>query len=223
MRKICTTGHIELKNFFNEIGIGRENNENTHLVAPGNCGWLNGDVSNTYYYVDSEGRFECSEEYPSKKGYSIVPIPEFIEYHRERLNLKPKQGKMITVTKKELGKIYEVACTTWKARIQDLTLRNPFGTDIELSQAEIDEMFKAATKDQIPTLESIFGKQGINKDHHLVQTIINQLNDIEVDGETMQYILEKVGMEWQMLRQLMLTMPLEQVEYLIEERKDLKI
>ena len=159
MRKICTTGHMELQNFFNEIGIGRENNENTHLVAPGNCGWLTGYASDTYYYVDSEGRFECGDEYPSKKGYSIVPIPEFIEYHRERLNLKPKQGKMITVTKKELGKIYEVACTTWKAKIQDLTLRNPFGTDIELSQAEIDEMFKAATESQTPVLESIFGKQ----------------------------------------------------------------
>jgi hypothetical protein len=28
-------------------------------------------------------------------------------------------------------------------------------------------------------------------------------------------------MDWQMLRQLMLTMPIEQVEYLIEEREDL--
>jgi hypothetical protein len=155
MRKICTTGHIELKNFFNEIGIGSINRMNQHLVAPGNAGWLNGDTSDTYYYVDSEGRFECGEAFPS--GYGLVPIPEFIEYHRARLN--PKQSKMITVTKKELGKIYEVACTPWKARIQDLTLRNPFGTDVELSQAEIDEMFKAATKDQIPTLESIFGKQ----------------------------------------------------------------
>ena len=61
----------------------------------------------------------------------------------------------------------------------------------------------------------------ITKDHHLVQTIINQLNDIEVDGETMQHILQQVGMEWQMLRQLMLTMPIEQVEYLMEEREDL--
>ena len=64
-------------------------------------------------------------------------------------------------------------------------------------------------------------EEGITKDHHLVQTIIDQLDDIEVDGETMQHILQKVGMEWQMLRQLMLTMPIEQVEYLIEERKDL--
>ena len=53
------------------------------------------------------------------------------------------------------------------------------------------------------------------------QTIIQQLKQIDVDGETMQHILKQVGMEWQMLRQLILTMPLEQVEYLMEERKDL--
>jgi hypothetical protein len=57
----------------------------------------------------------------------------------------------------------------------------------------------------------------------MVTDIINKLQTIEVDGETMQYILEKVGMDWQMLRQLMLTIPIEQVEYLIEERKDLKL
>ena len=45
----------------------------------------------------------------------------------------------------------------------------------------------------------------------------------EVDGETMQHILKETGMEWQMLRQLIMTLPLEQVEYLIEERKDLGI
>ena len=55
----------------------------------------------------------------------------------------------------------------------------------------------------------------------MVEAVIDILNEIEVDGETMQHILKETGMEWQMLRQLMLTMPLEQVEYLIEERKDL--
>jgi hypothetical protein len=54
-----------------------------------------------------------------------------------------------------------------------------------------------------------------------VKLAIDLLKDIEVDGETMQYILSEVGMEWQMLRQLIMTLPLEQVEYLIEERKDL--
>ena len=32
--------------------------------------------------------------------------------------------------------------------------------------------------------------------------IITMLRDIDVDGETMQYILKKVGMEDQMLKQL---------------------
>ncbi len=35
-----------------------------------------------------------------------------------------------------------------------------------------------------------------------VEVIINILKDIEVDGETMQYILYRVGMERQMLKQL---------------------
>ena len=55
------------------------------------------------------------------------------------------------------------------------------------------------------------------------QSVIAQLKSMEVDGETMQYILKQVGMEWQMLRQLVLTMPIEQVEYLIEEKKDLSL
>ena len=57
----------------------------------------------------------------------------------------------------------------------------------------------------------------------VVDTVIDLLNNMDCDGETMQFILKKAGMEWQMLRQLMLTMPIEQVEYLIDERKDLGI
>lgn len=56
-----------------------------------------------------------------------------------------------------------------------------------------------------------------------VESVIATLKHINVDGETMEYILEQVGMDWQMLRQLVLTSPLEQVEYLVEEKKDLAI
>ena len=35
-----------------------------------------------------------------------------------------------------------------------------------------------------------------------VETVLNILKEIEVDGETMQYIIEQVGMEEQMLKQL---------------------
>jgi hypothetical protein len=61
----------------------------------------------------------------------------------------------------------------------------------------------------------------MNNDEVVIKSIIQDLTLIGVDGETMQHILKETGMEWQMLRQLMLTMPIEQVEYLMEERKDL--
>ena len=54
------------------------------------------------------------------------------------------------------------------------------------------------------------------------RSVIHQLKAMDVDGETMQYILKQVGMEWQMLRQLMLKAPMEQVEYLVAEKKDLE-
>jgi len=44
-----------------------------------------------------------------------------------------------------------------------------------------------------------------------------------VDGETMGYILKEIGMEEQMLRQLILSAPMEQVEYLMKEKKELGV
>jgi hypothetical protein len=41
-----------------------------------------------------------------------------------------------------------------------------------------------------------------------------------VDGETMQYILNKVGMQEQMLKQLVMSQPIEEVRYMIEEREE---
>ena len=41
-----------------------------------------------------------------------------------------------------------------------------------------------------------------NYNELMINDIINKLQIIDVDGETMQYILKKVGMEDQMLKQL---------------------
>jgi hypothetical protein len=54
---------------------------------------------------------------------------------------------------------------------------------------------------------------------HNKEAIIEMLQG--VDSETMEHILREIGMEWQMLRQLILSAPMEQVEYLMEEKKDL--
>lgn len=47
-----------------------------------------------------------------------------------------------------------------------------------------------------------------------VNDIINKLRAIDVDGETMQYIIEKVGMTDQMLKQLMFSADKSEVESL---------
>jgi hypothetical protein len=48
----------------------------------------------------------------------------------------------------------------------------------------------------------------------VVETVIDMLNHILVDGETMEYILEKTGMEYQMLKQLMVKTSIDDLEYL---------
>jgi hypothetical protein len=55
-----------------------------------------------------------------------------------------------------------------------------------------------------------------------VQQVINILNAIDVDGETMEHILEEVGMTSQMLRQLTLGATDNDISYLCDERKELQ-
>tara|TARA_R110000868_G_scaffold186714_1_gene429179 strand:+ start:201 stop:401 length:201 start_codon:yes stop_codon:yes gene_type:complete len=55
-----------------------------------------------------------------------------------------------------------------------------------------------------------------------VQQVINILNSIDVDGETMEHILEEVGMTSQMLRQLTLGANDDDISYLCDERKELQ-
>jgi hypothetical protein len=50
------------------------------------------------------------------------------------------------------------------------------------------------------------------------KAIIQHLKSMEVDGETMQHILKEVGMNDQMLKQLMMTEPLAEVQWMMKER-----
>ena len=54
-----------------------------------------------------------------------------------------------------------------------------------------------------------------------VKEIIEAVSN--VDGETMQHILEEAGMELQMLRQLIMSAPAGLVESMVEERDNIRI
>jgi hypothetical protein len=51
-----------------------------------------------------------------------------------------------------------------------------------------------------------------------VDAVITYLNSIEVDGDTMEYIIKEVGMKEQMLRQLIMSSPVRSTRDLFEER-----
>jgi len=54
------------------------------------------------------------------------------------------------LTRQGLKEIHGVACSNWKDVLEQYGGRNPLEDYIELSQKEIDEMFKACTPEQLP-------------------------------------------------------------------------
>lgn len=61
-----------------------------------------------------------------------------------------------TISRDNLKQIYDVACSSWKTKIEDYAKRNPFGNEIEFSKAEIDEMFSASDSKQKAILNKFF-------------------------------------------------------------------
>lgn len=60
-------------------------------------------------------------------------------------------------------------------------------------------------------------QEQLNKEEKL-STIIELCNDIEIDGETLEYIIRAIGMETQMLRQLIMSAEMSAVQELVEEK-----
>jgi hypothetical protein len=66
--------------------------------------------------------------------------------------------------------------------------------------------------------ESSYVKERINQAIGILKNLTWRGDS--VDGETMQYILKEVGMEDQMLKQLVMSQPIEEVRYMVEEREE---
>lgn len=104
-----------------------------------------------YYAGEEDGKLLLNKEFVEDRGDFFTL--EDIELYTEGEN------NMKTIKKSELKKIHDVACPTWQSKITALANRNPWGDDIELSQEEVDRMFRAASASQTQVLEEVFGKQ----------------------------------------------------------------
>lgn len=60
------------------------------------------------------------------------------------------------ITRLQLKEIHDIACTTWKAKIEKFGSRNPFSNTIEFSKQEIQEMVDASDSKQILVVKKIF-------------------------------------------------------------------
>lgn len=84
---------------------------------------------------------------------------EEITYEQFQQHVLNQNTKMKTYNTKisDLRKIHDVACAEWKSKIKTL-ITDPFADYIVLTQTQVDEMFKAATKVQRPVLVEVFGE-----------------------------------------------------------------
>jgi hypothetical protein len=114
---------------------------------------------------------ECTANNQIINGYTEITFEQF----------KKHVLNCIIVLKSDLKKIYEVVSPSLQEKIKQLTLIDPFGDTIKLTQEQVDELFEETTIHQHPTLESIFGKRKFDLDFrsnniHLV------VNNIPVFG-----------------------------------------
>lgn len=117
---------------------------------------VSGNIDQYYYGFTKDERVDL---YPHTHQFDqILTLEEWDEIVNSKQETKIEVMNK-TVKKSDLKKIYDVACSTWQGKIEKLANRNAFGDTVELTQSEVDEMFKAANSTQTRVLEEVFGKQ----------------------------------------------------------------
>ena len=139
-----------------------------------------------YYGFDGNERYNGTDYYRYlsyfKNNPTVLTIEEFVSLTNQ------KTENMITIKREQLKSIHDIACTAWQEKIKNIAKEQPFG-EIELSQSQIDEMFKAAQSQQLPILEEIFGKQ-IEELDFRSKTINFKVDDTDVFGSSDMNIID---------------------------------
>lgn len=80
-------------------------------------------------------------------------VERFIHTEKET---RPKMEKKYTITREQLKSIHDIACLEWKNKLKVMVQNDPFSIKLKLTEKQVEEMFKAATKEQLPLLKMIF-------------------------------------------------------------------
>lgn len=98
---------------------------------------------------------------------------------------KEKIMKTFTITRLDMQKIHDIACSTWKKNIMDLTTKyatSPLSNVIILPEEEVEKMFNAAIPSQKETLNEVFPEYSISKDKNIFikEATSTQTRNLEV-------------------------------------------
>ena len=99
------------------------------------------------------GKISTSNIEPRLWGGVHIECGEGFIYHNGRwAEIIKEETNMNTQTlsRQGLKEIHSVACSTWKILLEQYGSRNPLEDYIELSQEEVNNMFNACTKEQLP-------------------------------------------------------------------------
>ena len=92
--------------------------------------------------IDIDGDLMYPDLYTTEKGWvKIIKKAETVK--------EDKRGTQ-KLSRKGLKEIHSVACTTWKTNLENYSKRNTLEDFIELTNIEVDHMFKSCTKEQLP-------------------------------------------------------------------------
>ena len=86
------------------------------------------------------------------------------------------------ITRENLKAIHDIACGSWKTKLESYANRNQFKNEIELTKSEIDEMFQASNSAQLEVLKKFF--TGSKDIRDKVKSFLDACNILDVDPKS---------------------------------------
>ena len=135
--KVLNISHgKEVVNYFSSLGINTSGYSGTQNEKDGD---------DLIYYGVIKGAFiNVTLDYVRANNIKIIELP------------KEKQMEKQKLTRSQVREIHDIACADWKKIIDNHIALQPFNDEIEFGNKMVSEMFKAATKNQLPVLQRLF-------------------------------------------------------------------
>lgn len=98
------------------------------------------------------------------------------------------------IKKSELKRIYNIACNTWKPKIEKYAQRNPFEDTVEFTNKEIEEMVSASTNEQKPIVKEVFEIKETFEEIGSLSDAIQFLGENDIEVQNLRILQKAVGL-----------------------------